>query len=429
MPALTTEQPTERLPVVPERRSGRGWLFLFVGVFLIAGVYVGLRAVNALPSFLNPFDERTTVRASPVTVQAIRDMSRYVASEGDFQVLVDVQQGRDNIPGFLYGERTVLVAMGKVEAYVDFGQVADSDLTVNGDSVQLTLPAPTLGPPALDTEHSYVVAHESGVANWIAGVFTGAQPDQMALFHEAEQQISGAAQKSDLSETGQGQHHRHVDQAVQPARLPAGHHHLPRRSTVTPRSRAYRGESISKHHGLPLIVACFDGHGARVRRVRRTLPPPGPSTPSGVASSGAVAEPYRWVRRGRARSPLRFRRRRRRRRRTRRAWRWASAAADRSPGPRAALAIAPNTATPTALPIDRLNMLVAGHHAPLGPADGGLRRDQRRRGDQAQAGADDEAGDATTSTASCSPSSVSSRAGDARAAVPISAVARKPIRR
>jgi len=66
--------------------------------------------------------------------------------------------------------------------------------------LQLVLPAPTLGPPALDTEHSYVVAHESGVANRIAGVFTGAQPDQMALFHEAEQQISGAAQKSDLSE-------------------------------------------------------------------------------------------------------------------------------------------------------------------------------------------------------------------------------------
>ena len=200
MPALTTEQPTQRLPVVPERRSGRGWLVLFVCVLLIGGVYIGLRAVNALPSFLNPFDERTTVRASPVTVQAIRDMSRYVASEGDFQVLVEVQQGRDNIPGFLYGERTVLVAMGKVEAYVDFGQVADQDLTVNGDSVQLVLPAPTLGPPALDTEHSYVVAHESGVANRIAGVFTGAQPDQMALFHEAEQQISGAAQKSDLSE-------------------------------------------------------------------------------------------------------------------------------------------------------------------------------------------------------------------------------------
>ena len=203
MPTLTTAQPTERLPVVPARRSGRPWLLLFVGLFLIAGVYVGLRAFNALPSFLNPFDERTTVRTSPVTIESIRDMSRYVAAEGDFQVLVDVQQGRDNIPGFLYGERTVLVAMGKVEAYVDFHQVADSDLTVNGDSVQLVLPAPSLGPPALDTEHSYVVAHQAGVANRIAGVFSGQQVDQMALFREAEQQISGAAQKSDLRERAQ----------------------------------------------------------------------------------------------------------------------------------------------------------------------------------------------------------------------------------
>jgi hypothetical protein len=65
------------------------------------------------------------------------------------------------------------------------------------------LPAPSLGPPALDTEHSYVVAHQAGVANRIAGVFSGQQVDQMALFREAEQQINGAAQKSDLRERAQ----------------------------------------------------------------------------------------------------------------------------------------------------------------------------------------------------------------------------------
>ena len=199
-PTMTIEQPVVTQPV---RRPGRPWLILFVVVLLLGGAYLGLRALNALPSMLNPFDERTTVRTSPVTVESIRDMSRYVAAEGQFQVLVDVQQGRDNIPGFLYGERTVLVAMGKVEAYVDFSQVADKDLTVNGDTIELVLPPPSLSDPALDTEHSYVVAHQSGVANRIGGLFTGNQSDQTALFREAQQQISGAAQKSDLAERAQ----------------------------------------------------------------------------------------------------------------------------------------------------------------------------------------------------------------------------------
>ena len=49
--------------------------------------------------------------------------------------------------------------------------------------------------------------------------------------------------------------------------------------------------------------------------------------------------------------------------------------------PTTALAIAPKTATPTALPAERENMLPAVT-TPRRPADAGLRRDQRRRGEK-----------------------------------------------
>jgi Protein of unknown function (DUF4230) len=195
----TAVQPRVAEPGRPAPRRTRPWVVVFILLLIGAVAFLAMHAFNVLPAFLNPFDERTTVRNSPVTIESIRDMNRYVAAEGEFQVIVDIQQSRDNIPTFLYGERTVLVAVGRVDASVDFSRIAEDDLQVNGDSVSLTLPAPVLGEPALDTDRSYVLAHDAGVANRIADVFKGGQVNQMALFQQAEQQISGAAVQSDLA--------------------------------------------------------------------------------------------------------------------------------------------------------------------------------------------------------------------------------------
>jgi hypothetical protein len=174
-----------------------------VVLLLLAGTaFVGLRALNALPSFLDPFERRTTVQASPVLVQSMRDLNKYVAAEGEFQVIVDVQEGRENIPDVLYGQRTVVVGVGSVAAFVDFSQLAADDLSVSADgrAVTVTLPPPALDPPALNTEKSYVLAHEEGVANRIAGIFGNDPTDQLSYYRRAEQEIAAAAAQSDLAQ-------------------------------------------------------------------------------------------------------------------------------------------------------------------------------------------------------------------------------------
>ena len=92
-----------------------------------------------------------------------------------------------------------------------------------------------------------------------------------------------------------------------------------------------------------------------------------------------------------------------------------------------ALAMAPNTATPTALPIERANRL-----SPVTtPRSSSPRCDcaaiRVGRGDQAHAQPDHEAGAATCSTDDDAQSE-QQRGADDRDALPISA-ARKPIRR
>src|SRR3954470_1514964 len=139
------EEPTREYPAVPEDspatpeqkpgRSGFARLLIFTGVVfaLMVAACLGLRAVHVLPSFDNPFSDRATDRSQPVLLQSMRDLSRYVAADGTFQVIVDLQQDKDNIPDFLLNKRTLFVGSGTVEEYVDFGALGGNALTVDND--------------------------------------------------------------------------------------------------------------------------------------------------------------------------------------------------------------------------------------------------------------------------------------------------------
>src|ERR1041384_248010 len=121
-PAAPSEDPA---PAEPVKRGLGGFarVIVFTGVVfaLIVALCLGLRAVNVLPSFDNPFSDKTTDRSQPVLLQSMRDLSRYVAADGTFQVIVDLQESKENIPEFLVNQRTLFVGSGTVEQYVEFG--------------------------------------------------------------------------------------------------------------------------------------------------------------------------------------------------------------------------------------------------------------------------------------------------------------------
>src|ERR1700760_626796 len=107
----------------PSRPSGFARLLIFTAfVFaLMVAACLGLRAIHVLPSFSNPFASKTTDRSQPVLLQSMRDLSRYVAADGSFQVIVDLQDDKNNVPDFLLNDRTLFVGSGTVEEYVEFG--------------------------------------------------------------------------------------------------------------------------------------------------------------------------------------------------------------------------------------------------------------------------------------------------------------------
>ena len=172
-----TDPAVPAVPADPAKPGLGGFarVIIFTGVVfaVIVAMCLGLRALNVLPSFDNPFSDKTTDRSQPVLLQSMRDLSRYVAADGTFQVIVDLQESKENIPDFLLNKRTLFVGSGTVEEYVDFSTLSEGALKVNNadKSVQIELPAPQQGQAALDMERSYVVAEERGLLNRIGDAF------------------------------------------------------------------------------------------------------------------------------------------------------------------------------------------------------------------------------------------------------------------
>jgi uncharacterized protein DUF4230 len=196
-PPVEEETPTER------RRGGlRVLAFLGIVFAVLVGLCFGMRALNVLPSFDNPFDDQETDRSQPVLLQSMRDLSRYVAADGTFQVIVDLQENKENIPDFLVNQRTLFVGSGSVEAYVDFGSLADRALVVDeaNKSVKITLPPPELSQAALDMQRSYVVAEERGLLNRIGDAFKEDPNKQQRVYQEAQKRITEAARGSGLDQ-------------------------------------------------------------------------------------------------------------------------------------------------------------------------------------------------------------------------------------
>lgn len=197
---------TEPTLKIPERtRFGRRvfWTLLIIG--LVGALLIGVSTVNLVPWLKNPFKEQVTDRSQPPLLVSIKDLARFVAAEGNFEVVIDLKKDRRYVPDWLINERTLFVAAGSVEAYVDFSTLTDDKIKESPDrkSVEITLPQPQLAEPKLDLERSYVFAEERGLFNKIADFFDGDANRQRETLLVAEQRIAAAAAASVLPQRAQ----------------------------------------------------------------------------------------------------------------------------------------------------------------------------------------------------------------------------------
>jgi Protein of unknown function (DUF4230) len=177
----------------------------FRSIAIIAmAVAAGLFAFGALGSLLDlhlPFGTETTDHSPPVIVNEIRDLAEFRAAEADLEVIVDQERDVKWVPSFLAGERVQYVAVGTVEATVDFSSLSDGAVIVDDDrKATIIVPAPQIGAPVIDFDRGGVMNRDRGVLNRLGGVFVDNPTSEEALIAEAEEKMVAAAASSDLLE-------------------------------------------------------------------------------------------------------------------------------------------------------------------------------------------------------------------------------------
>ncbi|MGI5211678.1 DUF4230 domain-containing protein [Plantactinospora sp. CA-290183] len=186
-------------------RWGRGLFVLAGAIGLVIVLVLGVQMSGILPEWRNPFAKEQTDRSQPALLKSIQDLSRYVAAEGNYEVVIDLQKDRKYVPEFLLSERTLFVGAGTVESYIDFAQLGEGAVVQSADrkSAEIRLPAPQLGQVNLDMERSYVFAEKRGLINHIGEVFGGDPNRQREVYLKAEERIAAAARDSGLGTRAQ----------------------------------------------------------------------------------------------------------------------------------------------------------------------------------------------------------------------------------
>lgn len=176
----------------PMWRVGRA---VGVAVVIVAAL---LFVASLLPS-LNPFGTDEIDRSQPALLQSVKDLSQYHAAEGNFQVVVDLEKDVNWVPDVIAGSRTLFVAAGSVDAYVDFGGLDENALTVDSEkhTVRVQLPDAKLAKPNLDQKKTYLYSQERGVFDRISSLFE--TEDQQDLYVLAEKKIGDAAKDAGLT--------------------------------------------------------------------------------------------------------------------------------------------------------------------------------------------------------------------------------------
>jgi hypothetical protein len=181
------------VPAREARRRGSGPLR---ALLIVAGVVAVIIAVPALVPDLNPFREDDRDRSEPVLVQSLEDLSEYRAASSNMQVVVDLERDTRLVPDFIKGERILFVAVGSVDAAVDFRGLGPEAVEVSEDrrAVTVTLPQPRLTETRLDTKRSRIQDRDRGLLDRIGeSLSDDGGADQKELYGLAEDKLRAAA--------------------------------------------------------------------------------------------------------------------------------------------------------------------------------------------------------------------------------------------
>jgi len=150
---------------------------------------------DLIPDVANPFTSETVDRTGPAVLRSIQNLEDFRAASGHFEVIVDVENDTRFVPGAIKGERVLFVAIGSVDAGVEFSGLEEGAVDVSDDrrSVSIELPPATFREPELDFDRSYVYDRDRGAIDRLQSLFGSDPGDDSELYRLAEEKLAAAA--------------------------------------------------------------------------------------------------------------------------------------------------------------------------------------------------------------------------------------------
>lgn len=133
---------------------GNAAKLLVVALVIVAGIYFFQQFMTG------PFvigTDRTAV------ITEIRSLQRLETANFTMEKIIDAQTSGSALQNFFFGDRLLLIAHARVIAGVDFEQLSDQDIVVNGSSIRLTLPESQIFIADLDETKTQVYDRRQGI--------------------------------------------------------------------------------------------------------------------------------------------------------------------------------------------------------------------------------------------------------------------------
>jgi hypothetical protein len=163
-------------------------LIIMIAMFLLLAV-----TSLATIALLKNKDKKYSFNASSQTViKQIKSLNRLETASFTIEKIIDAGTTGNRLQQFLVGDRLLLIAHGEVIAGFDMSEIKDSDINVSGQTLKVTMPAPSILVSKLDSEQTRVYDRQSGI-------FTRGDKDlESEARNEAELVIRTAACKGGI---------------------------------------------------------------------------------------------------------------------------------------------------------------------------------------------------------------------------------------
>ena len=182
-------------------KSG-GKVLVFGAGAMVAVIVAVFMVGPSLFDLGSPFSTEEVDRTPPVVLTEISDLAEFRAGEAQFEVLLDKEDDVRWVPDFIAGERVQYVAVGSIDATVDFSELTDESIVFDESTGRAVvyLPAPTLGQPVIDFDSSGVLNRDRGVLDRIGGAFVDSPTGEESLIVAAGDKMVEAVPATDLLE-------------------------------------------------------------------------------------------------------------------------------------------------------------------------------------------------------------------------------------